>query len=91
MALLDKFTRLADQRQELFAGGLEPADVVVESVLSPTRAIVGGRETILFGTNNYLGLTFEPACIKADPPGAEGSDRHHRAQGQRAACGSDTC
>ena len=65
MALFDKFARLGEQRRTLFHGGTEPAGVVVERILSPTRAIVGGRETVLFGTNNYLGLTFEPSCIEA--------------------------
>jgi 8-amino-7-oxononanoate synthase len=32
-------------------------------MLSPTEGIVQGRPTILVGTNNYLGLTFDPACI----------------------------
>jgi 8-amino-7-oxononanoate synthase len=39
--------------------------VVVEKVLSATEAIVDGRPTILAGTNNYLGLTFDPACLEA--------------------------
>ena len=34
-------------------------------MLSPTRAIINGRETILAGTNNYMGMTFEPTCIAA--------------------------
>ncbi len=34
-------------------------------MLSPTRAIINGRETILAGTNNYMGITFDPDCVKA--------------------------
>ena len=30
-----------------------------------TEAMVNGRHTILAGTNNYLGLTFDPDCISA--------------------------
>jgi 8-amino-7-oxononanoate synthase len=37
----------------------------MERVVSPTEAIVEGRPTILVGTNNYLGLTFEPSCVAA--------------------------
>ncbi|HET6220648.1 MAG TPA: aminotransferase class I/II-fold pyridoxal phosphate-dependent enzyme, partial [Dongiaceae bacterium] len=45
--------------------GADPFGVSMEKVLSPTEAIVEGRPTILVGTNNYLGLTFDPACIDA--------------------------
>ncbi len=31
----------------------------------PTRGTIGGREVILAGTNNYLGMTFHPECIAA--------------------------
>ena len=37
----------------------------MERVLSPTEAIINGRETLLVGTNNYLGLTFDPSCMEA--------------------------
>src|SRR5262245_520021 len=30
---------------------------------SPTEGIVNGRRVVLAGTNNYLGLTFDPLCI----------------------------
>lgn len=32
---------------------------------SPTEGIVNGRRVVLAGTNNYLGLTFDPLCIAA--------------------------
>ena len=34
-------------------------------MLSPTRAIVSGKETILLGTYNYMGMTFDPDVIAA--------------------------
>lgn len=37
----------------------------MEKIVSPTRAIVDGSEIILAGTNNYMGITFDPACIEA--------------------------
>ncbi|MDJ0989975.1 MAG: aminotransferase class I/II-fold pyridoxal phosphate-dependent enzyme [Desulfobacterales bacterium] len=37
----------------------------MEKVISPTEALVNGRHTILAGTNNYLGLTFNPDCVEA--------------------------
>ena len=33
--------------------------------LSPTRALIDGKEVVLFCTNNYLGLTHHPEVIKA--------------------------
>jgi len=32
---------------------------------SPTRGVVNGKPVILAGTNNYLGLTYDPRCIEA--------------------------
>jgi glycine C-acetyltransferase/8-amino-7-oxononanoate synthase len=37
----------------------------MEKVLSPTRAIVRGKETILLGTYNYMGMTFDPDVVAA--------------------------
>jgi 8-amino-7-oxononanoate synthase len=65
MPLLDKFSRAAAIRNELEAGGHDPTQVVIDEILSPTVGRVGGRETILAGTNNYLGMTFDPACQEA--------------------------
>jgi 8-amino-7-oxononanoate synthase len=65
MPLLDKFSRAAAIRNELEAGGHDPTQVVIDEILSPTVGRVGGRETILAGTNNYLGMTFDPACREA--------------------------
>ncbi len=65
MTLLDKFRPLQEARDRLKALGVDPFSVTVEKILSPTEAIVGGRQVILAGTNNYLGLTFHPECIAA--------------------------
>lgn len=45
--------------------GRNPFGVRFEKVLSPTEAVLDGRTVLLFGTNNYLGLTFDPAAIAA--------------------------
>jgi 8-amino-7-oxononanoate synthase len=63
--IFSKFQQLAATRQNLAAHGLATVNVVMEKLLSPTEAIVNGRRTILAGTNNYLGLTFDPPCIDA--------------------------
>jgi 8-amino-7-oxononanoate synthase len=65
MALLDKFTSAATIRDKLSAGGQDPTAVVIDQIISPTEGLVAGRHTILAGTNNYLGLTFETACVEA--------------------------
>ncbi len=65
MALLDKFASAAAIRDQLRAGGHDPTQVVIDRIVSPTEGIVEGRHTILAGTNNYLGLTFDPACVEA--------------------------
>ena len=65
MALLDKFATAAAIRAKLSAGGQDPTQVVMDRIISPTEGLVAGRHTILAGTNNYLGMTFDPACVDA--------------------------
>ncbi len=64
MGIFEKFHRLARSLEEVRRtfGGF---NVVIERILSPTRALVNGKEVILAGTNNYLGLTFDEECIEA--------------------------
>lgn len=64
--LFSKFDPLIKQRTDLLAGGVEdPFSLVMEKVLSPTRAVCNGRDTILLGTYNYMGMTFDPDVIEA--------------------------
>ena len=65
MDLFEKFGPLLAQRDQLTAIGSLPFGLRMDRVLSPTEAIINGREVILAGTNNYLGLTFHPDCIEA--------------------------
>lgn len=65
MGLFDKFEKNAALYDHLTAIGKNPFTVVMEEVLGPTRARIRGRETVLAGTHNYLGQTFEPKAIKA--------------------------
>lgn len=65
MTLFDKFAALQEARQALAEFGLTTVNVVMEKLISPTEAIVNGRPTILAGTNNYLGLTFNQDCVEA--------------------------
>jgi 8-amino-7-oxononanoate synthase len=50
-------------REELAAVGIDPFGVQIDRIVSPTEGIIDGRPTILAGTNNYLGMTFDPDCI----------------------------
>ncbi|GGY92943.1 serine palmitoyltransferase [Novosphingobium colocasiae] len=64
--LFSKFDPLIQMRANLLASGVEdPFSLVMERVLSPTVAVCNGRETILLGTYNYMGMTFDPDVIEA--------------------------
>lgn len=65
MDLLDRLKPIAERHARMQAMGVETVTVTNEQMLSPTRAIISGRETILAGTNNYMGITFDPDCIAA--------------------------
>ena len=65
-SLFNKFLPLEKARNELVAAsGVDPFSTVVERVVSATEAMINGRKVILAGTNNYLGLTFDPECVAA--------------------------
>ena len=65
MGLMDKFDTVANTLRELGTLGVDPFGVQIDKVLSPTEGLIHGRPTILAGTNNYLGLTFDAGCIAA--------------------------
>ena len=64
--LFSKFDPIIAQHKGLIDSGLtDPFGLVMEEVLSPTVAMCNGRETILLGTYNYMGMTFDPDVIAA--------------------------
>jgi 7-keto-8-aminopelargonate synthetase-like enzyme len=64
--LFSKFDPLIATRESLLATGVkDPFGLVMERVLSPTRAVCNGKETILLGTYNYMGMTFDDDVIAA--------------------------
>ncbi len=64
--LFSKFDPLIEEREALLATGVrDPYGIVMEKVLSPTEAIINGKRTILLGTYNYMGMTFDPDVIAA--------------------------
>ncbi|MCF8706520.1 serine palmitoyltransferase [Rhizorhapis sp. SPR117] len=64
--LFSKFDALIAEREALLATGVrDPFSIVMDEVKSPTLAIIKGKETILLGTYNYMGMTFDPDVIQA--------------------------
>ena len=63
MSILDKFAPLRQAYAELRGRGVDPFSVTFDSVRSPVEATVEGRPVVVFGSNNYLGLTFDPHLI----------------------------
>jgi 8-amino-7-oxononanoate synthase len=63
--LLDKFVPYQQAVGQLAGLRHQPFRTTIEKVLSPTEVQVRGRRTIMLGSNNYLGLTMDPALIEA--------------------------
>ena len=64
--LLSKFDPLIQERETLLSTGvMDPYAIVMDEVKSPTEAICNGRETILLGTYNYMGMTFDDDVLQA--------------------------
>jgi 8-amino-7-oxononanoate synthase len=63
--LLEKHRPIAERFQRMMDMGVNAVGVTNEQLLSPTRAMIQGRETILAGTNNYMGITFDKSAIAA--------------------------
>ena len=63
--MLGKYRALLRDRAAVSAAGRDPFNVPFDTILSPTEAVLDGRRVLLLGTNNYLGLTFDPDCMAA--------------------------
>lgn len=64
--LFSKFDPIIEQRRALLETGVtDPFNLVMDEVKSPTVAMCNGRETILLGTYNYMGMTFDDDVIAA--------------------------
>jgi 8-amino-7-oxononanoate synthase len=65
MDLLDKL-RVVEKRRAMFAaGGALPGETVIDGVIGPCAVTINGRPTLMFGSNNYLGLTLHPDVMEA--------------------------
>ncbi len=65
MSLFDKFQPVAEIQAQFRELGVRPLGAVTDEIHSATEGVVNGHRCLLAGTNNYLGLTFEPECIEA--------------------------
>ncbi len=65
MGLLDKYSAFPERHKTILQGGHDPFNVTIDQVKSATEVVINGRDVIMAGSNNYLGLTFDPDCIEA--------------------------
>lgn len=63
--LLDKLKVVEERRAMWASGSSRPGEMVIERVLGPCEVVVNGKATLMFGSNNYLGLTLEPSVVAA--------------------------
>ena len=64
--LMNKFDALIAERDALLSTGVrDPFAIVMDEVKSPTMAVIRGKDTILLGTYNYMGMTFDADVIQA--------------------------
>jgi 8-amino-7-oxononanoate synthase len=64
MDLLSKLEAL-EARLGAAGEGAIPFDTTIDEICSATEAMIGGRRTLMCGSNNYLGLTFHPEVVAA--------------------------
>src|SRR5580700_10262735 len=65
MDLLDKLRAVTARCERLAGGAAMPGLTVIDSVLGPCEVVVQGKPTLMFGSNNYLGLTLHPEVVAA--------------------------
>ncbi|MGA9435862.1 MAG: pyridoxal phosphate-dependent aminotransferase family protein [Roseobacter sp.] len=64
MGIMDKFKDLGTAYDDVKSAGRDPFSVRFDEILSPTEGVIDGKKTILLGTNNYLGLTFDKRSVE---------------------------
>jgi 8-amino-7-oxononanoate synthase len=65
MDIFEKFAPMKSRLDVVHKLGVDPFGVKFDHILNATRGLIGNREVVLAGTNNYLGLTFDPDCMDA--------------------------
>ena len=65
MGLLDRHRGYRDAYASIRAVGADPFAIRFDEMRSPTVGRLKGRDVIVLGANNYLGLTFDADCVEA--------------------------
>ena len=65
MDLLDKLRAVEKRCSTITDRSAIPGLTTIDRVLGPCEVVVQGRPTLMFGSNNYLGLTLHPDVIEA--------------------------
>jgi len=86
MGLFDKHLAYRDAYNAIRQAGADPFSVRFDAVVSPTEGVIDGKRTILLGTNNYLGLTFDEQAIASSVKAVQ--ERGTGTTGSRIANGS---
>lgn len=86
MGLFDKHLAYRDAYKAIRQAGADPFNVRFDAVVSPTEGVINGKRTILLGTNNYLGLTFDEQAIASSVKAVQ--ERGTGTTGSRIANGS---
>src|SRR4029453_15715346 len=89
MGFFDRFKTIREVHGAVKACGADPFGVKMDRIVSATEAVIEGRPTILGGSNNYLGLTFDACCVAAAQQAPK--DYGPGPPGSRIANGSYSC
>src|SRR5215471_14292883 len=65
MDLLDKLRAVEARRAKFSGAAALPGETVIDRVVGPCEVVIEGRPTLMFGSNNYLGLTLHPDVVDA--------------------------
>jgi 8-amino-7-oxononanoate synthase len=65
MDLLEKLRPVAKRCEAFASKSAIPGRTAIERVIGPCEVVVQGRRTLMFGSNNYLGLTLHPEVVLA--------------------------
>lgn len=60
MDLLDKLRPIAARVAAFEGSSFRPFDTVFDEVIGPCEVVAAGRRILMFGSNNYFGLSFHP-------------------------------